>query len=233
MNIYTFIPIIKNSLFALMAIYVIASSHWGWRGGSIYNKTESIEFKFLTVNIMLSLIIPSIVCGFLLVFYISAGLVVGKNFYFSLIYPGILLYTYHIIYTAKKQLMYSEKEINIFKHIKILYEAKVYSLMLTIIVAPLIISTILFYSLFGGDKIYSISAQCKAQNNTVFCQYNNGNYTGDIKGFLRHGKGTYQWKSGKVYKGEWKNNLMDGVGEMTENGKTVKGIWKKHQFLNE
>lgn len=233
MMVNTFIPIIKIFLFALMAIYVIASSHWGWRGRAIYNKTKSIEFKVLTVNLILALIIPSIVCSFLLVFYVSAGLLTNINFYISLIYPAILLWTYYTVYTSKKEIMFSDKEINIFKYISFLHEKKIYNLMLATIVAPFIISTILFYLLFGGDKIYSLSAHCKLQNNTFFCQYNNGNYTGDLKMFLRHGKGTYKWNSGKVYIGEWKNNLMDGVGEITEKGKTVKGTWKKHQFLNE
>jgi len=231
MNINTFTPFIYNSFFALTIIYVIAASHWGWRGKSIYNKTKSIEFKFLTVNIILSFILPSIVTAFIIVFYLSSGLIVNQGFYFSLFWPGILIYTYYIVYEAKKQLLYSEKEINFRDYVKNFYEAKSYNLWLATIIAPLILSTILFYLLFGGDKIYSISAQCKPQNNMFFCQYNNGNYIGEIKTFLRHGKGTYTWNSGKIYKGEWKNNLRDGVGEMTENGKTVKGTWKKHKFI--
>ena len=98
---------------------------------------------------------------------------------------------------------------------------------------PLIISFIVFYYIFNGDKIYKLSPYCKVTDNPkiVFCEYGNGSYIGEMKSFRRHGQGMYIWYSGKIYKGAWKNNLMDGEGEITDNGNTVRGIWKKHKLV--
>ncbi len=41
--------------------------------------------------------------------------------------------------------------------------------------------------------------------NIIYCEYSNGNYTGEMKSFRRHGHGEYIWNSGKTYKGKWKN----------------------------
>jgi hypothetical protein len=35
-----------------------------------------------------------------------------------------------------------------------------------------------------------------------------------------HGKGVYTWADGRTYKGEWKNNKMDGQGEFTWPGES-------------
>ena len=39
----------------------------------------------------------------------------------------------------------------------------------------------------------------------------NGNvYEGQFKNGVRDGKGIYRWKNGKVYKGYWKNDKIEG-----------------------
>jgi YD repeat-containing protein len=63
-------------------------------------------------------------------------------------------------------------------------------------------------------------------------------YTGGLnnKG-KRHGKGTYTWKDGTTYEGEYDNNKKHGMGTMTfgenkkggrdDQGTVVKGYWKE------
>ena len=73
------------------------------------------------------------------------------------------------------------------------------------IVAPFIISFIIFYSLYYGDNIYKLSPHCENTEDPKIkvCQYSNGTYTGEMKAFRRHGQGEYIWNSGKTYNGKW------------------------------
>ena len=73
------------------------------------------------------------------------------------------------------------------------------------IVAPFIISFIIFYSLFYGDNIYKLSPHCENTNDPKIkvCKYSIGTYTGEMKAFRRHGQGEYIWDTGKTFKGEW------------------------------
>ncbi len=57
-------------------------------------------------------------------------------------------------------------------------------------------------------------------------------YTGTFKDGLPSGKGTYYWKNGDSYSGEWLKGKMEGQGTKTikRNGKAdsiVNGFWKK------
>ena len=50
---------------------------------------------------------------------------------------------------------------------------------------------------------------------------------GEFKNNLINGKGTYKWKSGKVYTGEWLDNRMHGRGVMEwSNGRRYEGEFK-------
>lgn len=58
-------------------------------------------------------------------------------------------------------------------------------------------------------------------------------YTGsrNSKG-QRHGEGTYIWKNGDKYVGNWENDKMSGYGEYTyANGKFKNGIWDNGIYL--
>lgn len=44
----------------------------------------------------------------------------------------------------------------------------------------------------------------------------------------KHGYGVFQWESGNVYKGDYKEDLRDGYGEMFwTDGSVYKGDWVK------
>lgn len=52
-------------------------------------------------------------------------------------------------------------------------------------------------------------------------------YVGQVKDWLRHGKGTYTWVSQKMrYQGNWKNNNRHGYGEYKEGNSIYTGNWK-------
>ena len=74
-----------------------------------------------------------------------------------------------------------------------------------IIIGPFIVSFIIFYALFYGDKIYKLSPHCENTSDPKIkvCKYSNGTYTGEMKAFRRHGQGEYIWDTGKTFKGEW------------------------------
>ena len=151
------------------------------------------------------------------IIFINTGFILDLK---HIVEYAIIITFFYIIYYFSKQKVLTKRE-------------KKY--IIVILIAPFLFSSLILQTVFSGNNIYKINKYCIVSNkpNEIVCNYKNGVYTGQLKAFLRHGKGTYKWNSGKVYIGEWKNNLMDGVGEITEKGKTVKGTWKKHQFLNE
>jgi hypothetical protein len=60
-------------------------------------------------------------------------------------------------------------------------------------------------------------------------------YVGEFKDGLPHGKGTYRWKNGDFYEGNWISGRREGSGGMSykRNGKTdsvVTGFWKKDLY---
>jgi hypothetical protein len=55
-------------------------------------------------------------------------------------------------------------------------------------------------------------------------------YKGMWKGSQRHGKGIQVTTHGHEYKGEFKDNFMDGLGKMKySDGSTYEGTWKVNQ----
>jgi len=105
---------------------------------------------------------------------------------------------------------------------------------IVMVLTPFLISFVIFYFLFNGEKIYKLSPHCENTSNPKikYCVYNNGTYLGELRAFKRHGIGTYNWNSGKIYSNKKKNGLMDGFGEMTLNGQKTKGKWKKHKRVD-
>ena len=52
-------------------------------------------------------------------------------------------------------------------------------------------------------------------------------YIGEVKNWLRHGKGTYTWVSQRMkYSGDWKNNNRHGYGVYKEGDSIYTGQWK-------
>jgi len=57
-----------------------------------------------------------------------------------------------------------------------------------------------------------------------------GTYCGDTDENIKEGTGTYQWKDGKSYTGEWKNDKMHGYGKAKLKNFTYEGNYKNGKF---
>ena len=170
--------------------FVILTGLTAWIGDFIKKKNDKITIVLSITNI-LSIIGFSIINSMFLIFIYSAGFFLNDDFWVNVIWIGVYIYCANEI-------------------LKIFNDAfgnnKIYKLVgKLIIIGPFLISFIIFYGLFYGDKIYKISPHCENTNDPRIkvCKYSNGTYTGEMKAFRRHGQGEYIWNSGKTYKGEW------------------------------
>ena len=170
--------------------FVILTGLTAWIGDFIKKKNDKITIVLSITNI-LSIIGFSIINSLFLIFIYSAGFFLNYDFWVNVIWIGVYIYCANEI-------------------LKIFNDAfgnnKIYKLVgKLIIIGPFLISFIIFYGLFYGDKIYKISPHCENTNDPRIkvCKYSNGTYTGEMKAFRRHGQGEYIWNSGKTYKGDW------------------------------
>ena len=44
---------------------------------------------------------------------------------------------------------------------------------------------------------------------------------------LKHGRGTFFFANGKIFRGTWLKGLKHGTGELKINNQVIKGIWKQ------
>ena len=170
--------------------FVILTGLTAWIGDFIKKKNDKITIVLSITNI-LSIIGFSIINSLFLIFIYSAGFFLNYDFWVNVIWIGVYIYCTNEI-------------------LKIFNEAfgnnKIYKLVgKLIITGPFLVSFIIFYGLFYGDKIYKISPHCENTNDPRIkvCKYSNGTYTGEMKAFRRHGQGEYIWDSGKTFKGKW------------------------------
>ena len=170
--------------------FVILTGLTAWIGDFIKKKNDKITIVLSITNI-LSIIGFSIINSLFLIFIYSAGFFLNYDFWVNVIWIGVYIYCANEI-------------------LKIFNDAfgnnKIYKLVgKLIIIGPFLISFIVFYGLFYGDKIYKISPHCENTNDPKIkvCKYSNGTYTGEMKAFRRHGQGEYIWNTGNTFKGEW------------------------------
>ena len=107
--------------------------------------------------------------------------------------------------------------------------------MMIIFLGIFVLLFLFFYIFFYEDRIYKVSKHCKPTENPKIkiCKFSNGVYTGELKAFLRHGEGVYNFNSGASYSGGWKNSLRHGVGTMiTAEGVTTTDTWNKGKKSN-
>ena len=57
-------------------------------------------------------------------------------------------------------------------------------------------------------------------------KFDNGDYIGEIRDGLPHGKGVYKYKNGDEYNGEFKNGMKNGNGYYKNNEGEYEGLWK-------
>ena len=170
--------------------FVIIGSLSAWIGDFIKKKNDTINIILATANI-LSIIGLSIINSIFLIFIYSAGFFLDIDFVINIFWIGLYIYCANEILKVFSPIF---ENIEFYRVIPKL-----------VIVGPFIVSFIIFYLLFYGDKIYKLSPHCENTNDPKikFCKYSNGTYVGEMKAFKRHGQGEYIWNSGKTYKGKW------------------------------
>ena len=166
----------------------------GWLGSYIKRDSWVLNISLIITN-YLGVSGAAILSSIIIIFLFSADYLLNLDLFFSLLMIGVYIYLSKIFITMFK-------EIFIIAGIKNLLIQKIPTIA---IIAPFIISFIIFYSLYYGDNIYKLSPHCENTEDPKIkvCQYSNGTYTGEMKAFRRHGQGEYIWNSGKTYNGKW------------------------------
>ena len=202
MNLGLVLPEIKIAFWVFFSImililFILPSKFISFKKLGIYDGKLRKDYFYVVGNILIT-ICYAVTTSLFIIFFSSAGLIINYDFFWNIILVAVFIYNIRVFlkHLNNKIILNNSKIINPNK--KILY---------VVIFAPLVISFLVFYYLYNGEKIYKLSPHCSITDkpNIIYCEYINGNYTGEMKAFRRHGQGEYIWDSGKTYKGKWKN----------------------------
>ena len=187
MSIHSVHPYISYLIY-----FVIICSLSAWIGDFFKKKNDTVIIILLATYV-LSLIGLSIINSIFLIFIYSAGFFLNYDTAVNLLWIGLY------IYCANEFLKVFNPVFENFKFYKVVPKL--------VIIGPFVVSFVIFYLLFYGDKIYKLSPHCKNTNDPKIksCEYSNGTYLGEMKAFKRHGLGKYVWNSGEVWNGQWEN----------------------------
>ena len=175
-----------------LLIFIIVTSLSTWLVDFIKKKNELITLISF-FGYILSIISLSIFNSIFIIFIYSVGFFVNEDLFLGILWICIYVYCANGILKIFNEEFRDNKKYKLFVKI--------------IIVGPFIVSFIIFYVLFYGDKIYKLSPHCENTNDPKIkvCKYSNGTYTGEMKAFKRHGLGEYVWNTGKTWDGQWEN----------------------------
>jgi len=168
-------------------------------------KIESLIINSILISAnYIGIISLSILNSIFIIFFFSAGYLMNIDLAISVLMIGLYVYLANEFINLWRVLFKEHDDFLSEAQIEIKYKM-LRKLPAIAIIAPFVISFIIFYSLFYGDNIYKISPHCENTDDPKIkvCKYSNGTYTGEMKAFRRHGKGEYIWNSGKTFKGEW------------------------------
>lgn len=173
-----------------LLIFIIVTSLSTWLVDFIKKKNELITLISF-FGYILSIISLSIFNSIFIIFIYSVGFFVNEDLFLGILWICIYVYCANGILKIFNEEFRDNKKYKLFVKI--------------IIVGPFIVSFIIFYVLFYGDKIYKLSPHCENTNDPKIkvCKYSKGTYIGEMKAFKRHGQGEYIWDSGKTFKGKW------------------------------
>ena len=174
--------------------FILIMFFLGWLGSYIKRDSWILNLSLIIIY-YLGVTGASILSSIIIIFLFSADYLLNLDLFFSLLMIGVYIYLAKIFITMFK-------EIIVIAGIKSLFILKIPAIA---IVAPFIISFLIFYSLFYGYNIYKLSPHCENTNEPKIkvCKYSKGTYKGEMKAFRRHGQGEYISNSGKTYNGEW------------------------------
>jgi len=168
-------------------------------------KIESLIINSILISAnYIGIISLSILNSIFIIFFFSAGYLMNIDLAISVLMIGLYVYLANEFINLWRVLFKEHDDFLREAQIEIKYKI-LRKLPAIAIIAPFIISFIIFYSLFYGDNIYKLSPHCENTKDPKIkvCKYSNGTYTGEMKAFRRHGQGEYIWNSGKTYNGEW------------------------------
>ena len=168
-------------------------------------KIESLIINSILISAnYIGIISLSILNSIFIIFFFSAGYLMNIDLAISVLMIGLYVYLANEFIDLWRVLFKEHDDFLREAQIEIKYKI-LRKLPAIAIIAPFIISFIIFYSLFYGDNIYKLSPHCENTKDPKIkvCKYSNGTYTGEMKAFRRHGQGEYIWNSGKTYNGEW------------------------------
>lgn len=182
-------------------IFIIFISGWLLS----FLKIESLIINSILISAnYIGIISLSILNSIFIIFFFSAGYLMNIDLAISVLMIGLYVYLANEFINLWRVLFKEHDDFLREAQIEIKYKI-LRKLPAIAIIAPFIISFIIFYSLFYGDNIYKLSPHCENTKDPKIkvCKYSNGTYTGEMKAFRRHGQGEYIWNSGKTYNGEW------------------------------
>ena len=168
-------------------------------------KIESLIINSILISAnYIGIISLSILNSIFIIFFFSAGYLMNIDLAISVLMIGLYVYLANEFINLWRVLFEEHDDFLREAQIEIKYKI-LRKLPAIAIIAPFIISFIIFYTLFYGDNIYKLSPHCENTKDPKIkvCQYSNGTYTGEMKAFRRHGQGEYIWNSGKTYNGKW------------------------------
>jgi len=179
--------------------FIVILFAYGWLASFIKSDSLVLTVSLIASN-YIAVISLSMLNSIFIIFLFSAGYLINLDLAISV--GMIALY----IYLAN---LFINMWVPIFNNMKI---KNIFLLKLPAIalVVPLIISFLIFYHFFYGDKIYKLSPSCENTNDPKIkvCKYLKGTYTGEMKAFKRHGQGEYIWNDGTG--GTWKGKWIEG-----------------------
>ena len=186
-------------------IFIFTTFISGWLLSFLKIESLIINSILISAN-YIGIISLSILNSIFIIFFFSAGYLMNIDLAISVLMIGLYVYLANEFINLWRVLFKEHDDFLREAQIEIKYKI-LRKLPAIAIIAPFIISFIIFYSLFYGDNIYKLSPHCENTKDPKIkvCKYSNGTYTGEMKAFRRHGQGEYIWNSGKTYNGEWIN----------------------------
>ena len=175
----------------------------GWLLSFLKIESPIINSILISAN-YIGIISLSILNSIFIIFFFSAGYLMNIDLAISVLMIGLYVYLANEFINLWRVLFKEHDDFLREAQIEIKYKI-LRKLPAIAIIAPFIISFIIFYSLFYGDNIYKLSPHCENTNEPKIkvCKYSKGTYKGEMKAFRRHGQGEYISNSGKTYNGEW------------------------------
>ena len=160
----------------------------------IYKILGSQFVQVLVGSTDLYTLLSTIIFGFFIVFYLYFNL--GFDLWFLISLSVLIWYLWLFVRDLKLK-----EGVTPFK----IFRASV-------IFLPFFVYLFIFSTYLKGNDFYKLNQYCEVPTdlNKITCNYSNGYYVGQLKGFKREGEGTYFFKSGSKYEGQWKRNLRHG-----------------------